>query len=111
MVYEITLKVNGSYRTSARGGAEELWDQYNEVDLGSLEDPTARIDMEEEDENGVTCADVFVKGTYTTSVGASCREEAVSAACEMAEDQEFGPLKGVAFIVKDVEPFPECLPF
>lgn len=111
MVYEITFEVNGFYRTSARGGAEGLWDQYNEVDLGSLEDPSARIDMEDEDEDGITCADVFVKGTYTTSVGASCREEAVSAACEMAEDQEFGPLKGVTFIVKDVESFPECLPF
>ena len=76
-----------------------------------LEDPAARIDMEDEDEDGITCADVFVKGTYTTSVGAPCREEAVETAYEMAEDQEFGPLKGVAFIVKDVEPFPECLPF
>lgn len=111
MVYEITLKVAGSYRTSARGGAEGLWDQYNEVDLGCLEDPSARIDMEDEDEDGITCADVFVTGTYTTSVRASHREEAVSAACEMAEDQEFGPLKGVTFMVKDVESFPECLPF
>lgn len=111
MVYEVTVQVHGSYRTSARGGAEGLWDQYNEVDLGSLEDPTARIDMEEEDEDGVTCADVFVTGTYTTDVCASCREEAVEAACDMAEDQKFGPLKGVSFIVKDVESFPECLPF
>ena len=111
MVYEITFEVNGFYRTSARGGAEGLWDQYNEEDFGMLEDPSARIDVEEDDEDGVTCADVFVKGTYTTSVCASRREEAVEAACEMAEDQEFGPLKGVAFMVKDVEPFPECLPF
>ena len=111
MIYEVILKVEGSYRTSSDNGEEGLWDQYDDLDLGKLEDPSARIDMEEEDEDGVTCADVFVTGTYTTNVCASCREEAVDAACEMAEDQEFGPLKGVTFIVKDVESFPECLPF
>lgn len=102
MVYDIIFRAEGSYRTSACNGAEGIWDKFNDTDFGNLDDPSARLLLEEE-EDGLTYASVSVIGQYEVSVGAPSREEAVELAYELAENEQFGPLVDVTFTLKEIE--------
>lgn len=108
MVYDIIFRAEGSYRTSACNGEEGLWDQFNDTDFGNLDDPSARILLEEE-EDGLTYASVSVNGQYEVSVGAPSKEEAVDLAYELAENEQFGPLVDVTFTLKEIEVDPYSL--
>lgn len=109
MVYDINFRAEGSYRTSAYNGAEGVWDKFDDTDFGNLDDPSARISLEEEEEDGLTYASVSVSGQYEVSVDAPSREEAVELAYELAENEQFGPLLDVTFTLKEIEVDPYSL--
>ena len=111
MVYEVSFKVEGFYKASSKNGTAGIWDKFNDEDFGGLDDPAARIELEEEEEDGAISAIVSVSSPYTLSVGAPSREEAVDMAFEIAEGESFGPLEGITVTFTKVELDPESLAY